>query len=199
MKSITRIPFLFAAAMSLSIARADEFSYSYTFADSLNGGVGAGAMVSGTFFGTVSTSNPDLIAGISGVRLSVFGNPVGGGPLYAESQDSSSLAILPDDTATVSFDGLQNNFWFANADTSAGEIATNIFASLDGIDQLAAAALGSNPFENKTFFVGDTTFIQSNWTVTDLGPITALDGGATGVMLGATFAGLAMLRSRFAR
>src|ERR1700679_862476 len=93
-------------SISASAARADEFSFSYTFGGGPTS-YGAGSTVTGTFDGTLLTPGGNLIEDITGA--SVIFEGVSLGPVSSYGFDGGPVGA-----AVVSVDGTQNSFDFVN-------------------------------------------------------------------------------------
>lgn len=84
-------------------ASADTYKYSYTFRD--------GAQFSGTFDGTAVGN---LVTGLTNVFANLNGTPLNGGSSLLTY--SVKNGFVQTGGAAASFDGLQNNFWFMDAE-----------------------------------------------------------------------------------
>ncbi|QYF93744.1 PEP-CTERM sorting domain-containing protein [Massilia sp. PAMC28688] len=122
MKKLITIAALISAAFAAPAAHADAlYNYSYAF--------GNGVLIEGSFTGT---ANGNLITNLSNITASINGIAYNGsGNLYASSMHRTSDYYYGytwvSGGGVVSFDGLQNNFLFIDADYPNSYSYTNYF------------------------------------------------------------------------
>jgi hypothetical protein len=141
---------LFALVSLLaSSAQASLFNYSFTGDN--------GSVVTGSFNGT---ANGNLITGLSDITASLNGNAYNGsGNLFGSSWGSSNWVS---GGAVASFNGLQNNFLFIDADYPNNYNWSNYFYSVSGVHESFAYQSSSN--YNYNYTQGNTS--TANWHVT---------------------------------
>ena len=180
MKLIPKLTLLLALALGLGAgsASANSFTYAYTFGD--------GQVVSGSLDGT---QNGDLVEGVSNV--SVFFNGIALlDPVFTAKYDQASASFVAG--TVVSFDALQNNFFFANSDLAAGDFGYGaIFYMTNAADFGGATALG---FSTLGFASQDFPTVGTSWSLK-----AVPEGGATLALLGLALVGLAWVRRQQSR
>ncbi|HVU17539.1 MAG TPA: hypothetical protein VHD32_11475 [Candidatus Didemnitutus sp.] len=200
---------LLLLASMVGLLRADEFAFSYDFANA--------TVFSGTFSGTAVDG---LVADASDFTIKINGLDTP----YRTSTDHPVFALSlswPTPTEGVygtspvfSFDVGQNNFVFADVDLSTSNMSTSWWLGVYDNNGTTSAAFtnagwgvytlpdGSRcplPFEHDA----DDVALQSSWQLTDLTtgatsdpPIDTPDGTATALLLFCSVGGLIALRAR---
>ncbi|MCB2107844.1 MAG: PEP-CTERM sorting domain-containing protein [Rhodobacteraceae bacterium] len=151
-----------------SQASAAVYNFSYTF--------GSGDVVTGSLSGT---QNGIFLESVSGVSVSLNGNPLTGGDLY------QPWAFVPGccfalGTPVISFDGNLNNFIFADA-APYNPSQTNYFSfvATDGLWDNVNVYFPSSPYitdvsYNGVAYGGNFAFDASRWSLT-LAPVPGPD------------------------
>jgi hypothetical protein len=174
-KPIHKLTLLLALALGLGAgsASATSFTYSYTFGD--------GQVVSGSLDGTQSGN---FIEGVSNVSVFFDGIALLD-PVFTAKYDEASSSYLTG--AVVSFDALQNNFFFVNSDLAAGDFGfDSIFYMANAADFGGATAVA---FSTLGFASQDSPTVSGSWSLT-----AVPEGGATIAFLGMAMVGLAWVR-----
>lgn len=131
MKIMPKLIGLALLGFALGAARADSFNFSYVFGD--------GLAITGSLDGT---ENGNFVENVTNVSVFFDGSALPG-TVFASRFDGASYLSGP----IISFDALQNNFVFANADLANGDFGfDSIFymlnASVFSDTALAYSALG---------------------------------------------------------
>ena len=169
------------AALISSSAFADSFNFSYTFASD-------STLLTGSFEGV---QNGQYVENISNVTLAWEGSPIAA-TVFASTFDGGSGTWVAG--PVVSFDSLNNNFAFADADLANGDTAySSLFYMLHG-----SIWLGTY-FESPATLAIDSPDARGTWTLTNLSVgSTVPDSGLTAGMLLLALAGLGLLRRKAA-
>lgn len=218
MKMLYRFSTILTAILGLvSVARADQYAFSYTFGPNSpyndNSDGGEGFTASGTFDGT---ANGNLITGISNVTLAVGINLYAPGyppdilnlPALSVGSYSNDFSYVAG-AAVVSFDGTQNDFLFINADPNNPSASDSDIYSFDSITGYLPQLFGDFTDEfvsidgGGQFFANNDVYPpispnddgqDSSWSVKQVP-----DESVTAFLAAGTVSGLALMRRRFAR
>ena len=128
------------------------YDFQYTFAST-------GDVVTGSFSGNASG---DLITNLSNIAVSVDGVAFNGSGSLFGSSYVDALGNAQPGGAIVSFDGLQNNFIFADSNFPLDPNYTNVFSAESLTDPTVGLALTAT---TGTF---DVPFVAANWSVTQV-------------------------------
>jgi hypothetical protein len=166
---------LLALGLVVGVARADIFDFSYVFGDGLT--------VTGTLDGN---QNGLFIENVTNVSVFFNGDALPGTVFTAQFDGAAYLA-----GPVVSFDALQNNFFFANSDLAGGDLGfDSIFylvnASVFADTAVASSALGYASQDDPT--------VATSWS---LSRAAVPEPGATLGLLALSLIALGCLRSRF--
>jgi hypothetical protein len=151
MKNIPKLIPLLAAVAGLGIgsAHGTTFDYSYVFGDGLT--------ISGSLDGT---QNGLFVEDVSNVTLFFNGVQTPGSVYQASFLDGLYLS-----DPVISFDAMQNNFFFADTDLAGGDFGYNsIFYLLNGSADSDAAFALSYPLDY--FGSQDAPAVAGNWSLT---------------------------------
>jgi len=171
MKIMPKLAGLLALGLTLGVARADTFTFSYVFGDGLE--------VTGSLDGTLSGI---FVADVTNVSV-FFGPDALPGTVFASQYDGSSYQPGP----IVSFDVFQNNFAFANSDLAGVDF------TYDSIFYIFNASVFSDTavaFSTLGYASQDDPTEAARWTLTLTSTAAVPDQGATLVLLGLGLAGL---------
>ena len=162
----------FALGLSAVSACADTFSFSYLFGDGLT--------VTGDFAGV---TNGNFVENVSDVSLYFNGTQIPGSVFTAQYDGASYLS-----GTVISFDALQNNFFFATSDLANGDFGfDSVFymlnASVFSDTALAYSTLG--------FASQDDPTVRASWKL-----VQTPEQSSTLAMLGLAVGGLVWLRRR---
>lgn len=148
-----------AAAMAISTAaHATKFEFSWN-GDYSNGG----NLVTGTFEGTASGN---LITDLSNISVFINGQALNGnGSLYGSSYNQDGWYGWVSGGAQASFNGLENNFLFIDADYPNSYNYTNYFYSVLG----GQASYAQTAYTNWNYSYVSGTTNAGNWSVNAVG------------------------------
>lgn len=177
-----------AAALGASAAAsADQFDFSYTFADGQP--AGQNQQITGSFTGTAGTDAGGGLdaTNISNIQLSFNGVAFTGGAgtqLILNAWNDSLPSVTGngngafDNTTrvTVYANGAQNNFGISDVDQSVNQGPDYYFNFINSTNPLVGSsvtafnALQSDAFSAGLGFQFDTDSANGKWTLTDAGP-----------------------------
>lgn len=169
----------FAAALGASaVASADQFDFSYTFAD--------GQEVTGSFTG-VTTNGGESVTDISNIAVSLNGiafAPVtengvtyGSAALQIDEWSPTADAFVDTAPATVYANGTLNNFVISDVDAAVNTSPDYEFAYLNDSTNDLYQVVALNFLQSDSYSVGSTQLaidepgVASSWTLTDVAPV----------------------------
>lgn len=182
MKNHAKVLLILGLALGLSPAAslAVPFNFSYTFGD--------GLLVTGSLDGT---ENGQFVDNVTNVAVFFNGQAMSGSIYSAQLDAGFNYLAGP----IVSFDALQNNFFFINSDVASGNFAYDSFFSIVNASVYADTAT-AQAFPLGLFGSQDAPTIGASWSLTQA-PVP--EPGSTFALLVLAFAALIGLAQKNAR
>jgi hypothetical protein len=180
MKIITKLTGLLALALAGVTAQANTFNFSYVFGDGVT-------TVTGSLNGD---QNGIFVENITNVSVSFNGEAMPG-TVFTSQFDADSFSYLPG--AIVSFDALQNNFFFANSDLAGGDVGYDSIFYLLNASVFMDTAVASSTLG---YASQDAPIVTSSWSLSAAPGSSVPDQGTTLGLFGFSLGALVWVHRR---